>query len=87
MWNSIDNLKVISHYLMWASAILAILAAVATGIRYYVDHRASELSSQAQHDRETKLNNQVERNLSMKMRHLQQQFSVASDRYLVTPVC
>ena len=28
-----------------------------------------------------------ERNLSMKMRHLQQQFSVAPDRYLVAPVC
>ncbi len=27
------------------------------------------------------------RNLSMKMRHLQQQFSVAPDRYLVAPVC
>ena len=29
----------------------------------------------------------LDRNLSMKMRHLQQQFSVAPDRYLVTPVC
>ena len=28
-----------------------------------------------------------ERNLSMRMRHLRQQFSVAPDRYLVTPVC
>ena len=27
------------------------------------------------------------RNLSMKMRHLRQQFSVAPDRHLVTPVC
>ena len=27
------------------------------------------------------------RNLSMKMRHLQQQFTVAPVRYLVTPVC
>ncbi len=31
--------------------------------------------------------NAVTRNLSMKMRHLQQQFSVAPDRYLVAPVC
>ena len=27
------------------------------------------------------------RNLSMRMRHLRQQFSVAPVRYLVTPVC
>ena len=29
----------------------------------------------------------AQRNLSMKMRHLQQQFTVAPVRYLVTPVC
>ena len=48
MWNSIDNLRALSHGLMWASAIFAILAALSTGVRYYVDHRAGELSSQAQ---------------------------------------
>ena len=31
--------------------------------------------------------NLSQRNLSMKMRHLRQQFSVAPDRYLVAPVC
>ena len=34
-----------------------------------------------------KVNNVKVRNLSMKMRHLQQQFTVAPVRYLVTPVC
>jgi len=34
--------------LMWASAILAILAALSTGLRYYIDRRAGELSSSAQ---------------------------------------
>jgi len=29
----------------------------------------------------------IKRNLSMRMRHLQQQFSVALDRYFLTPVC
>ena len=48
MWNSIDNLRALSHGLMWASAILAIFAAIATGVRFYVDRRAGELSSQAQ---------------------------------------
>lgn len=48
MWNNIDSLKALSHSLMWATAILAIFVALATGIRYYVDRRASELSSQAQ---------------------------------------
>jgi hypothetical protein len=31
--------------------------------------------------------NHYSRNLSMRMRHLRQQFSVAPVRYLVTPVC
>jgi hypothetical protein len=48
MWNSIDSLRALSHALMWASAILAVLVALATGVRYYVDRRAGELSSQAQ---------------------------------------
>lgn len=48
MWNSIDNLRALSHGLMWASVIFAIFAALATGVRFYVDSRAEELSSQAQ---------------------------------------
>ena len=60
MWNSIDRLKSLSHTLMWATAILAIFAALATGIRYYVDRRASELSSQVQREREAESKLQVE---------------------------
>ena len=45
---------------MWAAAIFAILAAMATGVRYYVDRRAGELSSQAQREREATLKLQVE---------------------------
>ena len=46
MWTSIATLKSISHALMWASAIFAILAASATGLRYYIDRRAGELGAQ-----------------------------------------
>ena len=60
MWNSIDNLKSASHALMWATAIFAILAASATGIRYYVDRRASELSSQVRREHEVELKMQVD---------------------------
>lgn len=60
IWNSIDNLKSLSHALMWATAIFAILAALATGIRFYVDLRASELSSQVQREREGELKLQVD---------------------------
>lgn len=37
---------------MWAAAVLAILAAGATWLRYHVDRRVSELSSQAQRERD-----------------------------------
>jgi hypothetical protein len=47
MWDNSDTLRGLSHTLMWASAILAIMAAVATGVRYYVDRRIGELSAQA----------------------------------------
>lgn len=48
MWSDIDSLKSLSHGLMWATAILAVFAAITTGIRYYVDRRASELTSAVQ---------------------------------------
>lgn len=68
MWNSIDSLKSLSHSLMWATAIFAILAAVATGIRYYVDRRASMLSSEAQRaDAEIKEKSQGEREAALKL--------------------
>lgn len=47
MWSDIDSLKSLSHGLMWATAIFAVLAAGTTGIRYYVDRRVSELTTVA----------------------------------------
>jgi outer membrane murein-binding lipoprotein Lpp len=71
MWNSIEGLRSLSHSLMWGAVIFAVLAAVSTGVRYYVDRRAGELSShanrvgaeqkeQAQREREASLKLQVE---------------------------
>jgi len=60
MWNSVEILRSLSNLLMWAAAIFGILAAVATGARYYVDRRANELSSDAQRVREAALRSQVE---------------------------
>ena len=54
-WDNIQVLRSLSHSLMWGTAILAILAAGATGLRYYIDRRISELSAAAQTARETKL--------------------------------
>lgn len=51
-WNSIDSLRHLSLVLMWAAALLAVAAAGATWLRYHVDRRVSELSSQAQRARE-----------------------------------
>lgn len=45
MWNSIETLRALSHALIWAAGLLAILAAMATGLRYYVDRRVSDLAS------------------------------------------
>ncbi len=68
MFNSIDSLKSVSHSLMWATAIFAVLAALATGIRYYVDSRLSELSSQAQRaETEIKEKSQREREAALKL--------------------
>jgi hypothetical protein len=51
---------------MWASAILAILAATSTGIRYYVDRRVSELTSAARSaEAERKEKAQAEREASL----------------------
>lgn len=47
MWDNSEALRGLSHGLMWASATLAVLAAVATGVRYYVDRRVGELSAAA----------------------------------------
>lgn len=47
MWDNSATLRGLSHGLMWASAILAVMAALATGLRYYVDRRLGELSAEA----------------------------------------
>jgi hypothetical protein len=60
MWNSVESLRWLSNLLMWAALFFAILAAMATGVRYYVDSRAGELSSRAQLEREATLKSQVE---------------------------
>lgn len=50
-WNNPASLKTLSHYLMWGTAVFAILAALLTGARYYIDRRANELLGAAQrHD-------------------------------------
>ncbi len=59
MWSSVESLRSLSNVLMWSAVIFAILAAVATGARYHVDLRASELSSHAQQEREASLKLQV----------------------------
>jgi len=51
-WDDIDSLRQLSLWLMWGAGLLAIAAAGATLLRYYVDQRASELSFQAQLSRE-----------------------------------
>jgi hypothetical protein len=68
MWNSIESLRSLSHSLMWATAIFAVFAAVTTGVRYYVDRRAGELSSYAQKvDTEQKEQSQREREAALKL--------------------
>jgi hypothetical protein len=47
MMSDVDSLRSLSHWLMWATAVFAILAATTTGIRYYVDRRVSDLTSAA----------------------------------------
>ena len=68
MWNSIESLRSLSHSLMWGAVVFAILAAASTGVRYYVDRRASELSSLAQRvDAEQKEQLQREREAALKL--------------------
>lgn len=68
MWSSIESLKSLSHSLMWGAVLFAILAAVSTGVRYYVDRRAGELSSHAQRvDAEQKEQLQREREAALKL--------------------
>lgn len=68
MWNNIEGLKALSHNLMWATAIFAILAALATGVRYYVDRRANDLSLLTQRaDAEIKEKSQREREAALKL--------------------
>lgn len=68
MWSSIESLRSLSHSLMWGAVVFAILAAVSTGVRYYVDRRAGELSSQAQRvDAEQKEQLQREREAALKL--------------------
>jgi hypothetical protein len=52
LWNSIDSLRQTSLVLMWVAGLLAVGAAGATLLRYYVDRRISELTSQAQQAKE-----------------------------------
>ncbi|MGA8864927.1 MAG: hypothetical protein WBM09_10695 [Gallionella sp.] len=70
-WNNLESVKTLSHGLMLAALFLAIGAALSTGLRFYVDRRATELSSarqqadlakreNAQHEREVSLKAQVE---------------------------
>ena len=60
LWNNIESLRTLSNLLIWAALSFAILAAMATGVGYYVDRRAGELSSNAQLKREATLKSQVE---------------------------
>jgi hypothetical protein len=46
-WNNTDSLRQLSLFLTLATVILAVLAAAATGLRYFVDRRVSALSAQA----------------------------------------
>lgn len=59
MWNSVESLRSLSNLLMWVALFFAILVAMVTGVRYYVDSRAGELSSRAQLEREATLKSQV----------------------------
>ena len=68
MWNSIESLRSLSHSLMWAAVFFGIFAALTTGIRYYVDRRAGELSSHAQKvDADQKEQSQREREAALKL--------------------
>lgn len=66
---------------MLATVFFAILAAVTTGIRYYIDRRISDLSSQAQKiDADVKDKAQIEREQALKQKleeslHKQQELS------------
>jgi type II secretory pathway pseudopilin PulG len=51
-WSNADVLRQLSHGLMWCALIFAVLAAGATGLRFYVDRRAGELSSASQQVRD-----------------------------------
>ena len=67
MLSDVDSLKSLSHGLMWATAVFAILAATTTGIRYYVDRRVSELTSAARiADAERKERAQTEREAALR---------------------
>jgi hypothetical protein len=47
-WHNVDSLRALSHVLMWATGIFGVLAALATGARYYVDRRVGQVSALAQ---------------------------------------
>lgn len=47
IWNNIDTLRTLSHALMWVAVVFAIVVAMATGFRYYVDRRVGELAAAA----------------------------------------
>jgi hypothetical protein len=59
-WDNIQVLRSLSHSLMWGAGIFAILAAGATGLRYYIDRRIGELSAAAQAARETRLRTDID---------------------------
>ena len=47
MWDNGDALRSLAHGLMLASIVLAVMAAMATGFRYYIDRRVTELATAA----------------------------------------
>lgn len=63
MWSNIEGLRGLSHLLMLIALSAAIVAAIATGARFYVDRRVSELSGQAQREAEQKRRNEFEAKL------------------------
>ena len=47
-WSNVETLRALSHALMWITGVCAVLAALATGTRYYVDRQVSRLSAELQ---------------------------------------
>jgi len=83
MWSSIESLRSLSHSLMWSAVIFAILAALSTGIRYYVDRRTGELSSHAQKavaEQREQFQREREEALKLQLEAAQREQRVASEK-------